>query len=264
MSIGRKTLKAATATAAVAAAATLGAASPAHAASTAGTMTPIGQSPAHATVTTQSNHFSPHIIGGTVAYNPAYVQLIFGQDGGTYGCTGEAIGSQWVLTARHCVDGISWMDVYYSNSTTNRGTAHPADQVGYSPNGDVALVHLASPKALNSYAHMTSSYTPRQETGTIYGYGLRANQTPTDHLYKANVEINAISTDAYGGEALHVNGIDGASNHGDSGGPLVVGGEIVGVCSTGDSADPGSNTQAGSNYASLTDSRSWVQQVTGI
>lgn len=204
------------------------------------------------------------IIGGTTASNAAVVQLQFGQNGGTYGCTGEVISSQWVLTAQHCTDGIDWMNVYLSNSTSNRGTAHPADSVRNSPYGDVALVHLASPVSV-APLKMANSYTPASgQSGVIMGYGLRANKTPSTGLYKATVNVIGSSTDAYGGRAIHVRGVDGASNHGDSGGPLFVNNVIVGVCSTGDVADPGSNKNATSNYANLSGSRQWIANTAGV
>lgn len=208
---------------------------------------------------------TPNIIGGSYATSPYIVQLVFSQNGGTYGCTGEAISSQWVLTAQHCTAGDQWMDVYYSNSTTSPGTPVAADAVYNSPNGDVGLVHLSTPRSVSSYGQLASSYTPSTaDSGTIYGYGARANGAQSDHLYKATVNVLGSSTDAYGGRAIHVQGVDGASNHGDSGGPLVIGGKIVGVCSTGDVADPGANTQARSNYANLTGSRNWIASTTGI
>lgn len=216
------------------------------------------------TGTATADTVSPHIIGGTTASSPYIVQLSFGQNGGTYGCTGEAIAPQWVLTAQHCVDGIQWMDVYFSNSVTSPGTPIAADQVGASSHGDVALVHLSQSKSLNSYAPLASSYSPSGGTGTIWGYGLTAGGARPTHLKKATVNIVGSSTDAYGGSAIHVKGSSGASNHGDSGGPLFVGGRIVGVCSTGDVADPGSDTHAGSNYANLTASRSWIRSVSGV
>ncbi|NHN54178.1 S1 family peptidase [Calidifontibacter sp. DB0510] len=222
----------------------------------------LGAPAAHAST---SGKMDPNIVGGTTASNPAYVQLIFSDGTGTYGCTGEAIGAQWVLTAKHCISGVQWMDVYYSNSTTNRGPAIAADRVYGSPYGDVALVHLSAAKTLASYAKMANSYTPVPgDTGTIYGYGLRANSQPSSGLYKATVNVLGSSTDAYGGSAIHVKGVDGASNHGDSGGPLVINGLIVGVCSTGDTADPGANINASSNYANLTPSRSWIKTTSGI
>ncbi|RNI21605.1 S1 family peptidase [Flexivirga caeni] len=209
---------------------------------------------------------SPHIIGGSSGTSPYIVQLVFGQSDGTYGCTGEAIAPHWVLTAKHCIDGTQWMDVYYSNSVTSPGTAIAADQVAGSSSGDVALVHLSKAKKLSGgYAPLASSYTPKSGTsGTIWGYGLTAGGAQPKHLNKATVNVLGSSTDAYGGKAVHVKGSNGASNHGDSGGPLFVGGVIVGVCSTGDVADPGSDIHAGSNYANLTASRSWIRSVARV
>ncbi|MCU1532705.1 MAG: secretion protein [Arthrobacter sp.] len=206
------------------------------------------------------------IVGGERADRTSWaVQLHFVARGERHGCTGVAISESWVLTAGHCVSGISAMSVYYSNSTLDRGKPTTADQVAGSPAGDVGLVHLSSPHKLRSYPDLSAGYHPgAADSGTIMGYGLRADQRPAKRLYEADVSVTHASTDAYGGPAIHVRGINGASNHGDSGGPLIVDGEIVGVCSTGDEADPGSNIHAGSNYANLTSSRGWIQSITGI
>jgi hypothetical protein len=210
---------------------------------------------------------SPQVIGGEQAPStPWEVQLIF-QQGGTasYGCTGEQLNASWVLTAEHCVDGTTAMNVYHSNSTTNRGTATAADRLYSAPSGDIALVHLKTPKTLSSYAQLDLGYSPRSSgTGTIMGYGNRANSVPTTGLYQATVNLTGASTDAYGGTAQHVTGVSGAANHGDSGGALAVGGKVVAVCSTGDEADPGANTHAGSNYAVLTQSASWIRSTAGV
>lgn len=205
-----------------------------------------------------------YIVGGSQASNPSVVQLVFTQDGGQYGCTGEVIAAQWVLTARHCTEGSSRMKVYTSNSTTNPGTPVSGDRLVNSPYGDVGLVHLAKPVGVNPMP-MANSYTAqRGQTGVISGYGLRANSQQSTGLFKANVTVLGSSTDAYRGRAIHVQGIDGASNHGDSGGPLVINGQIVGVCSTGDTADPGSNIHAGSNYSNITGHRAWIRQTAGV
>ena len=210
---------------------------------------------------------SPQVIGGEPAPStPWEVQLVFQQGGtGTYGCTGEQLNASWVLTAEHCVDGTTAMNVYHSNSTTNRGTATAADRLYSAPSGDIALVHLRTPKTLTSYAQLDLGFAPRSSgTGTITGYGNRANSVPTTGLYQASVTLSGRSTDAYGGVAQHVTGVSGASNHGDSGGPLLVGGKVVGVCSTGDVADPGADTHAGSNYAVLTQSAAWIRSTAGV
>lgn len=209
---------------------------------------------------------STYVIGGERADPTGWaVQLIFGQHGALYGCTGIAIGDSWVLTAQHCVAAITSMDVYYSNSTINRGTPVAADHVYGSAAGDVGLVHLSAPHALWNYPDLAEGYVPSSDdTGAILGYGLRADRVTAKGLYTADVAITNESTDAYGGPAIHVYGLTGAANHGDSGGPLIVDGEIVGVCSTGDVSDPGADTGAGSNYANLTPSRAWIRATTGL
>ena len=157
------------------------------------------------------------------------------------------------------------MNVYLSNSTSNRGTPIAVDDMQNSSNGDAALVHLGEPAPVNQNMPLADSYDATAgDSGVIEGYGLRANRVPTSRLYKADVSILGESTDAYGGRAIHLEGVNGSSNHGDSGGPLIVNGQIVGVCSTGDSADPGSDFHADSNYANLTDSRQWIADVTGV
>lgn len=210
---------------------------------------------------------SPQVIGGEPAPStPWEVQLVFQQGGtATYGCTGEQINASWVLTANHCVDGTTAMNVYHSNSTTNRGTAIAADRLYSAPAGDIALVHMRTAKTLSSYAPLNLSYTTKSSgSGVIMGYGNRANSVPSTGLYQATVNLTGRSYDAYSGTAQHVTGVSGASNHGDSGGPLLVNGQVVGVCSTGDVADPGANTNAGSNYAVLTQSASWIRSTAGV
>jgi hypothetical protein len=206
------------------------------------------------------------VVGGERADHTNWaVQLSFVHGGGVYSCTGEAISDSWVLTAKHCVDGISAMLVSYGNSARNPGAPVAADQVFGSPFGDIGLVHLSAPRPLRSYPELTHGYEAGyRDTGTIMGYGLRADREIANGLYEADVLITNASVDAYGGPAIHISGITGAANHGDSGGPLIVDDEIVGVCSTGDVADPGADTHAGSNYASLTSSRGWIQSTSGI
>ena len=201
---------------------------------------------------------SSAIVGGSATNNASVVQLVSGDAL----CTGTVVSSRWVLTARHCVDGISSMNVYLKNDTVNPGLPVRADRWAMSPRGDVALVHTA--KALPSPAmKMTNSYVPRYgDAGVIYGYGDHLN-TWSKWLYRADVKTIGRSYDAYGGRAVHIKGVNGADNHGDSGGPLVVHGVIVGVDSTGDT-EPVVSPQATSNYANLTISRNWIKRTAGI
>lgn len=112
---------------------------------------------------------------------------------------------------------------------------------------------------------MTESAVPREgQDGTIYGYGAGANSAPAEGQFKASVEVIGGASDAFSGPATKVRGVSGAANHGDSGGPLMINGVVVGACSTGDVDDPGADTQATANYANIENSRSWIEETTGI
>ncbi len=220
-----------------------------------------GMAGAHASEAT------PYVIGGQQESNPWIVQLNFNSTSsvGTFGCTGEQINSEWVLTAKHCVDDATNMRVFQSNDQTNPGEGIRADMMYASPAGDIGLVHLSKEAPLPSYAQLDFSYTPTEgDSANIYGYGLGANSQPTSTLRGASVNVIGNSTDAYGGIAAHIRGVDGASNHGDSGGPMIKNGKVVAVCSTGDQADPGANINAQSNYALLSQAGDWITTMTGV
>lgn len=206
------------------------------------------------------------IIGGSQETSPWAVQLRFSVQGssGTSGCTGEQLNAEWVLTAKHCVEGAYDMKVYHSNDQVNPGTAVSASNLYSAPNGDIALIKLDSPVSLTSYPELDLGYSPQAgDSGVIMGYGLGAWDQPTTTLRSATVRVVGNSTDAYGGPAANLQGVSGAANRGDSGGPLLIDGRIVAVCSTGDIA-PGGNINAESNYALLSQSAAWIQETTGI
>ena len=209
----------------------------------------------------------PYIIGGQESSSDWTVQLNFKTYGesGTFACTGEQLNSEWVLTARHCIDGSYNMQVFQSNDQINPGDPIKADQMLAAPHGDIALVHLSHEAPLNSYPTLNFAYDPKTgDSGVISGYGRGANSAYTYTLRKAAVSVIGTSFDAYGGNAVHLRGADGASNHGDSGGPFTVNGQVVAVCSTGDKADPGADIHAQSNYALLSQSEDWIISTSGI
>lgn len=210
--------------------------------------------------------FRPAVVGGTkvTSGQASIVQLVVSRSDGYMACTALAISSEWILTAKHCVKNINFARVHYSHDPNNRGTAQRVDNWYESTAGDVALVHLESPHALSSYAQLASSYTPKVgDRGVISGFGNRANGVSSDGLYSATVQVTGGTRDSFGGNAVHVNGISGATNLGDSGGPLVINGKIVAIASTAD-RDPRADIHGGANYANLTAHRAWITQLTGI
>ncbi|WP_394941110.1 S1 family peptidase [Psychromicrobium sp. YIM B11713] len=211
---------------------------------------------------------APEIIGGTKsAPTPSAVQLVFTQDGKSYKCTGTAIAASWVITAKHCIDRVTDMSVYYSNSTANRGTAIKADRLVPSPKGDIALIHLATPKPLaNGYPVVATGRTPTANTkGVIFGFGNRANSVASDGLYQANVTVVEASFDGFNGPAFRIKGDNGSSNVGDSGGPLFIGGTIAGIGSISEVGNPGADIHAISRYANATtpEVRPWIKNTSG-
>ncbi|WP_052663702.1 S1 family peptidase [Psychromicrobium lacuslunae] len=224
---------------------------------------------------------SPEIIGGQQTNNPWAFQLINVLDwntGKASGCTSEALNDHWVLTAKHCVvaeDGSKSKPenvfVVRTNDTSDISDASKrffADQVLWYGSGDVALVHFADAANLSSYPQIAGAYTPTNgNAALIQGYGYRS-EVPVeqaDWLYKANVTVTGSSTDAYGGAAVHVKGVDGIANHGDSGGPLTIAGKIVGVASTIDRSNTTGDIHETANYANVTGSsvRTWISNNTG-
>ncbi|WP_394941111.1 S1 family peptidase [Psychromicrobium sp. YIM B11713] len=214
-----------------------------------------------------SSKAAPEIIGGTKSpATPWAVQILYKVGSTTNTCTGSAITASWVLTASHCVSGVTGITVYYSNSTANRGPGIAVDKIYTPTKGDVALIHLSTAKPLSAYPTVAQSYVNKvNDQGTILGYGARYNSVATDGLYQANVVVIGTSTDVYNGPADRVRGDNGAAAPGDSGGPLFIGGKIVGVCSSADtSTPPTTNIHGVTRYSNLTSVRQWIKNVAGV
>ncbi|MBT1631578.1 S1 family peptidase [Curtobacterium flaccumfaciens] len=178
-------------------------------------------------------------------------------------CTGVQVNASWVLTARHCTEGITGVNVYQSNSTVAKGPAIHGQRPVPAPSGDLALIPLATPSPLRSYAPLDLGAVARNRgEGTIMGFGLHAHGAVSKHLFMATVALSGARKDLASAIGQHVTGITGSSNHGDSGGPLIVNGRVVGLCSDGDTSHPGSQVHAGSTFALLGPASSWITTTT--
>jgi secreted trypsin-like serine protease len=208
------------------------------------------------------------IVGGSTASTVSWGAQVYvntaGRDFQGFNCSGTVIAARWVMTAVHCLDQDgSGMHVKVGSNTLFGGTQIAVDRKVSSPNGDIALLHLAS---ATSAAPITlgSADPSTGTTNQLYGWG-RTTPTgpPASALKVANVRVTGRSSDTLGGRAIQSVGIDGSAWKGDSGGPEVSGGVQVGVASTVQNQS-GNNTTGTNNYASVASSRSWIRTTAGV
>jgi hypothetical protein len=147
------------------------------------------------------------IVGGTTAPTVSWGAQVYvntpGRDYQGFNCSGTVIAARWVLTAVHCLDQDgSGMFVRVGSNTLLSGTKIAVDSEQKSPNGDIALLHLASATSASPIS-LGGSDPATGSTNQIYGWG-RTTPTgpPATALKTANVQVTGRSTDAYGGRAI--------------------------------------------------------------
>ncbi|RZA25922.1 MAG: trypsin-like serine protease [Proteobacteria bacterium] len=212
---------------------------------------------------------------------PSAVLLMLETPEGQGLCTGTFVNDSQVVTAGHCVEGLSAKNPSVFYSTKINGELTPLAQavsfkrnprysieLGVNPN-DVAVINF--PAGTAPATTPIASQTPRVGTEfTIVGYGNNANYNNASGLLEgsgAGVKRQGRNTlEAIDNNMLSFVGLTGketkstyakgelvASGEGDSGGPMFVAGKLVGVTSGGGlvKADDGVTDIAISFYVDL-------------
>nr|AAZ78212.1 trypsin [Blattella germanica] len=204
---------------------------------------------------------------------------------GSLMCGASIISSDWVVTAAHCVDGVSADEASFragSSASGSGGSVHQASQLSANPqydywtiDFDIAVARVSTPFSFGAGVQAISLATSEPSAGevaTVSGYGttssggslpnqLQVVQVPIVDRQQCNeayADYDGITANMICA-AVPEGGKD--SCQGDSGGPLVVGGKLAGIVSWGVGCGSPGYPGVYSNVATL---RDFVVSETGV
>jgi secreted trypsin-like serine protease len=224
---------------------------------------------------TPDGDMAPMIVGGTNATQVYSWMVSLQSTSGSHFCGGTLIKANWVVTAKHCVQGSSAASIRTRIGTTNRtsgGTTTGASRIINHPSADLALVQLNT-SVSQAPAAVSAASGPVGTATRIIGWG---QTCPTRGCGSAPITLQELNTSIV--TDSRCSGISGASEictnntggnkgacYGDSGGPQVksVGGRWELIGATSRSGGGATCATAPSIYVDVPYFRSWISQYAG-
>jgi len=224
------------------------------------------------------------IVGGTEATPHSWPHQVGLFIDFMYFCGGSLISPEWVLTAAHCMDGASLVDVVLGAHNVNEAEASQVtmfstdfftheDWDSFNLVNDLALIKLPSPVEMNEYISTVSLPSSDVSVGTTVtptGWGRPSDSASgtSDVLREVDVPImsNADCDATYGIIQDGVICIDASNGkgtcNGDSGGPLNYNGATYGITSFGSSA--GCEVGLPDAFTRVNYYLDWIEAKTGV
>lgn len=155
-------------------------------------------------------------------------------------CTGTAIASHWVITARHCMDHLPQAGGSVRTGQGDNQKFYDVDKWMTTPKGDIALLHTSEDLGLDAYPEIASDIPAAGSDATFYGWssdGSGAGRT----LPYADATVDGptpmILFDGTDGVEATMKG-GAATQPGDSGGALFSEGKVAAIASASLFMDP--------------------------
>ncbi|MFJ8963575.1 S1 family peptidase [Lentzea sp. NPDC102401] len=224
---------------------------------------------------TADGDVSPMIVGGTNASQVYPFMVSLQSTSGSHFCGASLVKANWVVTAKHCVQGSSAASIRTRIGTTNRtsgGTTTGASRIITHPSADLALVQLNTSVSQAPIAISTAS-GPVGTATRIIGWG---QTCPVRGACGAPVTLQELNTSIVSdsrcsgisaASEICTNNTDGNKGacYGDSGGPQVksVSGRWELIGATSRSGGGANCAQAPSIYVDVAYYRSWVSSNVG-